>query len=105
MCSHVTISSAPSVSVTQERTMAQPLPHYLVLNRFDDEFGEYHRFIDARQCRLSYLTLQAGVGVLDHDGAVALRVLDDLDFGTVLTEARAVIARHGPITGVVGLSE
>ncbi|WP_051942870.1 ATP-grasp domain-containing protein [Streptacidiphilus rugosus] len=80
-------------------------PLYLVLNRYDDEFGEYHRFVDRGSCRLAYITLAAGLDVLDTAGAVDTVVVESLDLATVLPVARRLVARHGKPAGIVGLSE
>ncbi|WP_051967506.1 ATP-grasp domain-containing protein [Kitasatospora mediocidica] len=81
------------------------IPHYLVINRFDDEFGEYHRFVEPGSCRLSYITLACGLPVLDAEGATALVVVPDLDLGTVLPVARRLAELHGGFDAVVGPSE
>lgn len=80
-------------------------PHYLVLNRFDDEFGEYHRFVEPGSCRMVYLTLAHGLSVLDLTNALETVVVDDLDFDTVLPAAHELVTRHGPFDGIIGLSE
>ncbi|GAA2601656.1 ATP-grasp domain-containing protein [Actinomadura fulvescens] len=81
------------------------MPRYLVINRFDDEFGEYHRFVPAKDHRLAYITLQHGLPILDTDGALDTVVVDDLTFETVLPVARRLTADLGPFDGVVGISE
>lgn len=78
---------------------------YLVLNRFDDDFGEYHRYVHGLDCRLAYVTLPGGLDVLDVDGALATVVVDSLDHDVVLACAQALVAEHGPFHGVVGVSE
>jgi hypothetical protein len=78
---------------------------YLVLNRFDDEFGEYHRFARGLDCELAHLTLPGGLAVLDVDAALDTVVLDTLDLDAVLGAARALADRFGPFAGVVGISE
>lgn len=83
----------------------QPTPRYLVINRYDDEFGEYHRFVDGIRCRLAYLTLPCGLEVLDQESALATVVLDDLGFEAVRDQAELLIREHGPFDGVVALSE
>lgn len=79
--------------------------HYLVLNRFDDDFGRYHDYARGLDCRLAYITTPAGLDVLDVDGALATVVLDSLPYDVVLDRARALAAEHGPFQGVVGISE
>jgi len=80
-------------------------PHYLVLNRFDDEFGEYHRFFEPDSCRMAYLTLADGLPFLDLANALETVVVDNLAFETLLPVAQELAARHGTFDGVVGLSE
>ncbi|MEK2495112.1 hypothetical protein WN990_36780 [Kitasatospora purpeofusca] len=82
-----------------------PGPRYLVLNRFDDEFGEYHRFVDPSTCRLFYVTTPQGLDVLDRATAAETVVVDDLEYGTVLPVVRSLVRRYGAFDGVVGLSE
>jgi ATP-grasp domain len=85
--------------------LSPDLPVYLVLNRYGDEFAEYHRFVDESECKLAYLTLEEGLPALDRNGALATVVLADLDLGTVLPAAMHLAESVGPIAGVVGLSE
>lgn len=80
------------------------MPNYLVLNRFDDEFGEYHRFAPSGS-GLAYITLRHGLPILDTQGALATEVVGDLAYETVLPVVRRLVAEHGPFDGVVGLSE
>ena len=84
---------------------SEPRPLLLVVNRFDDEFGEYHRFVPGGSHRLAYLTTQDGLAPLDQDGAVETVVVPDLDYDTLLPAARRIIERHGPLAGIVGPSE
>ncbi|BCL12758.1 ATP-grasp domain-containing protein [Micromonospora sagamiensis] len=81
------------------------VPRYLVLNRFGNEFGEYHRYLRPHEGRMAYLTLAAGTSVLDTANALDTVVVTDLDFHTVLPVARALTARLGSFSGVVGISE
>jgi len=81
------------------------IPQYLVLNRFDDEFGEYHRFVEPGSCRLAYLTLAEGLGILDVEGSMETVVVPDLDVGTLLPLAKQLSHRWGGFDGVVGISE
>ncbi|MFF9025178.1 ATP-grasp domain-containing protein [Streptomyces eurythermus] len=80
-------------------------PSYLVLNRYDDEFGEYHRFVDPDRCRLFYLTVPDGLGVLDTESAWETVVVDDLEYETVLPVAQRLVRQYGEFDGIVGLSE
>ncbi|HWF82245.1 MAG TPA: ATP-grasp domain-containing protein [Streptosporangiaceae bacterium] len=78
---------------------------YLVINRFDDEFGEYHRFVDQSVCQLAYITVQDGLAVLDQSRACKTVVLPSLDFDAVLPAARRIAQQVGGLGGIVGLSE
>ena len=80
------------------------MPRYLILNRFDDKFGEYHRFAEPGD-DLAYITTPAGLAVLDQPGALDTMVVRDLDIGTVAPVAQTLAARHGPFDEIVGLSE
>ncbi|MCC3771408.1 acetyl-CoA carboxylase biotin carboxylase subunit family protein [Streptomyces sp. UNOC14_S4] len=81
------------------------LPLLLVLNRFDDEFGEYHRFVPPGTHRLAYLATADALAPLDQKGAVATVVVEDMEYETLLPAARRIVAEHGPLAGIIGLSE
>jgi hypothetical protein len=83
----------------------EEIPQYLVINRFDDEFGEYHRFVEPGSCRLAYITLPCGLPILDPDSALEIVVVDNLEIGTLLPVARRLTERHGRFDGLVGPSE
>lgn len=80
-------------------------PLLLVINRFDDEFGEYHRFLPEGGFRLAYLTTADALDPLDREGAVTTVVVPDLRVETLLPKAREIAGLYGPVAGVVGLSE
>ncbi|MFJ8042654.1 acetyl-CoA carboxylase biotin carboxylase subunit family protein [Kitasatospora sp. NPDC096147] len=84
---------------------SRELPRYLVVNRFDDEFGEYHRFVEPGSCELVHITLPAGLPVLDAEGALDLVVTDDLEYDTLLPIARRLAEIHGGFDAIVGPSE
>lgn len=77
----------------------------LIINRWDDEFAGYHRFVDTSQIRLCYITTKAGLPWLDRDNACAISVLDDLNYADVLGAATAMSEQHGQFDRIVGLSE
>ncbi len=85
--------------------MADRLPLYLVINRFDDECGYYQQFAEGVACRLVFVTLPAGLPVIDRDAALETVVVDSLDHVTLRETARELVARHGPFDRVVGISE
>ncbi|MFD8720866.1 acetyl-CoA carboxylase biotin carboxylase subunit family protein [Streptomyces sp. NPDC059629] len=80
-------------------------PLVLVINRFDDEFGEYHRFLPGGTHRLAYLTTEDGLPPLDRATAVETVVVPDLEYATLLPHARRIAETHGPLAGIVGPSE
>ncbi|MGW3661826.1 ATP-grasp domain-containing protein [Streptomyces sp. NPDC005141] len=81
------------------------LPLLLVINRYDDEFGEYHRFVPDGTHRLAYLTTEDGLPPLDRDTAADTVVVPDLEYATLLPHARRIAEEHGPLAGIVGVSE
>ncbi|MFE9423995.1 ATP-grasp domain-containing protein [Kitasatospora sp. NPDC006697] len=80
--------------------------HVLVLNRWNNRFAEYHRYLDHRADRVSYLTTEAGAGPLDAAQAERIVVLPDLaDRAAVHAAAAELAAETGPFTHVLALSE
>ncbi|GAA1943787.1 ATP-grasp domain-containing protein [Kitasatospora viridis] len=80
-------------------------PLYLVINRFEHEFAEYHRYVDPAACRLAYITTPAGLAGLRTDRAVGTEVVDTLDPEPVLAAARRLAAAHGRPAAVAALAE
>lgn len=78
---------------------------YLVINRFDDEFGEYHRFLPPAGGRLVYIARPGATAPLASEHTLAIQVVPDTSIETVLPVARELSSRWGPFAGVVGLSE
>lgn len=85
--------------------MSDPRPAYLILNRWDEEFAEYHRFLDRDSCRLACVTTADGAAVLEREAVHELAVVPDLDLDTILPVATGMAARLGGFAGVVGISE
>lgn len=80
--------------------------HVLVLNRWTNRYAEFHRYLDHREDRVSYLTTVGGAGPLDADLAEEIRVLPDLtDVEPLVAEAEKLESRHGRFTHVIALSE
>ncbi|MGC5052056.1 ATP-grasp domain-containing protein [Micromonospora sp. DT48] len=80
--------------------------HILILNRWSNEFGEYHRYVDHRSNRVAYLTTPAGREPLDEQLAEAIVTLPDLgDTAAVTTHAKELATRYGPFDHVIALSE
>lgn len=80
-------------------------PLYLVVNRFDDECGDYHAFADGLDIDLAFITLPCGLGLIDRARSRAVTVVDDLTLDTVTAAAEAIRREHGPFAGAVGISE
>ncbi|MFC4031958.1 acetyl-CoA carboxylase biotin carboxylase subunit family protein [Streptomyces polygonati] len=99
------MNTRPRTLADEPAATAPAPPLLLVINRFDDEFGEYHRFLRDTDHRLAYLATSDALAPLDRDGAVETVVVPDFDHGTLLAAARDVAGRHGPFAGIVGLSE
>lgn len=85
--------------------MTDTRPAYLVLNRWGEQFAEYHRFLDRDSCRLACVTTADGADVLERERVHDLAVVPDLDFDTVVPVARRMAQRAGGFAGVVGISE
>ncbi|MEU4113043.1 hypothetical protein AB0F71_00890 [Kitasatospora sp. NPDC028055] len=80
-------------------------PHYLVVNRYDDEDAEYRRYCAGHPCDLSVVTTPDGVPALGPIEPGRVVTVPDLEFATVLAAALELRERHGDFDGVVGLSE
>ncbi|MET9361906.1 hypothetical protein ABZX93_13420 [Streptomyces sp. NPDC006632] len=80
--------------------------HVLILNRWNNRFAEYHRYLDHRVDRVSYVTTAAGAGPLDAELAEEITVVADLaDRAAVHAAAAELAAAHGRFTHVLALSE
>jgi len=80
--------------------------HVLILNRWNNRFAEYHRYLDHRVDRVSYLTTASGAGPLSAELAEEITVVADLgDHAAVIAAATELAGRHGPFTHVLALSE
>jgi hypothetical protein len=80
--------------------------HILVINRFANESGRYHRYIDHRADSVSYITTRSGAEAIDDRIAESVVVVPDLsDWAHVRTCAQGIEARHGRVDVVLALSE
>lgn len=80
--------------------------HVLILNRWNNEFGEYHRYVDHRLHRVAYLTTPGGREPLDEELAEAIVTLPDLsDLSALTMSAKELADRHGAFSHVIALSE
>lgn len=83
-----------------------PRRHVLILNRWGNRFGEYHRYLDHSRAHVAYISTPTGAAALDPEMAEEITVLADLgDRDAVVTAAERLAARHGPFTDVLALSE
>jgi hypothetical protein len=99
------MSTESSLSAADESTAASGAPLILVINRFDDEFGEYHRFLPDTDHRLAYMATADALAPLDLDSAADAVVVPDFDYRTLLPVAQRITDAHGPLAAIVGLSE
>ncbi|MEU3730672.1 hypothetical protein AB0E81_14810 [Streptomyces sp. NPDC033538] len=80
--------------------------HVLIINRWTNGFAAYHRYVDHARDRVAYLTTADGRAPLDEELAEEIRVLPDLlDTRAALVQVAELVARHGPFTHVLALSE
>jgi hypothetical protein len=80
--------------------------HILILNRWDNEFGQYHRYIDHAVDRVAYLVTAAGRGPLDGTLAEEIVTVPDLgDVDDLAVRAKELVARHGAFSHILALSE
>jgi hypothetical protein len=80
--------------------------HVLILNRSNNRYAQYHRYVDHHENQVSYLVTEAGARPLVPDLAEEIRVLADLgDREAVIAAAEDLTTRHGPFTDIVALSE
>lgn len=85
--------------------MTDARPVYLVINRWDDEFAEYHRFVDPASSQLCYITTESGLARLDRGSARAITVLDELDYPAVHQAAAELHRQVGNFDRIAGISE
>ncbi|WP_341716773.1 ATP-grasp domain-containing protein [Micromonospora sp. FIMYZ51] len=80
--------------------------HILILNRWSNEFGEYHRYVDHRANRVAYLVTPAGREPLDEQLAEAIVTVPDLgDTAAVAAHAKELANRYGRFDHIIALSE
>jgi biotin carboxylase len=83
-----------------------PARRVLIVNRWDDEFAEYHRYLDHRRHRVGYITTPCGIGRIPEDEAAAVEVVSDLtDAEAVGRAADRVHCQLGGLDAIVALSE
>jgi hypothetical protein len=78
----------------------------LILNRWDDDFAEYNRYIDHGEHQVGYLTCSGGLYRLPCDHAVAVKVVENFEDPVALqTAALEVEGMLGGIDRLFALSE
>ncbi len=78
----------------------------LILNRWNDEFGAYHQYIDHGFHQVAYIATPAGVAPLRADLAVQIEVVTDLThIPSVLKAARRCAETLGGVDRIIALSE
>jgi ATP-grasp domain len=79
---------------------------FLILNRWDDEFAEYHKYVDHSVNSVAYITTQAGLSRIERKNSVAIEVLEAIEPSLALFEAAQHIANQlGGLDSIVCLSE
>ncbi|MDH2425009.1 ATP-grasp domain-containing protein [Sphaerisporangium sp. TRM90804] len=84
---------------------SRALPHYLVVNRYDDEDAEYFRYCAGHDCALSFLTPPGCVKALGPVEPGRVATVADLRPATLVAPARELAERYGPFDGIAALSE
>jgi len=80
--------------------------HVLILNRWNNRFAEYHRYIDHTADRVAVITTPKNQDRLDARLTEEIALVADLtDHEAVLDAARDLTRRHGAFTHVLALSE
>lgn len=78
----------------------------LIINRWDDEFSRYDRYVDHHEHQVAYIASPAGSRSLRRDLARAIEVVEDLtDREAVVSAARRIARQLGPVARVLALSE
>jgi biotin carboxylase len=84
------------------------MKHVLIVNRWDDAFGDYRTSVDHATFAVSYVTNRAGAALPRSYVADADRIVEVADLGdraTVIAAARGLADRFGPVDAVLALSE
>ena len=78
----------------------------LVLNRWDDEFAEYHRYINHDEHQVAYLSCPTGLSRLPCSRAAAVEVVKNIhDFAAIEASALALSAKLPRFDRLFALSE
>lgn len=79
--------------------------HIIVLNRWQERYAEYERYIDHTRNRVSYISTEIGLASVPPGAADTVVVAATDDLAPVRDAARRLAARHGAPDGVVALKE
>lgn len=77
----------------------------LVINRWDDDFADYSKYVDESEHLVSYVTVPTHAAGLSDRVAHVERVDDLTDVDRVLAAVDRCVAAAGPFDKVLGLSE
>jgi biotin carboxylase len=83
-------------------------PHFLVINRYDDEDAGYPSYCADDPPRLSYVTRTDCLDALTRYARATpndIEIVEQLEISRVIAAAKVLAARNGAFDGVVGLSE
>jgi len=78
--------------------------HILIINRYDDEFSDYRKYIDHTQVNVSYITMEDRSSLIDPEVSSFVVKISILDTDIVMHEARK-IHQQNPIDSVIAFSE
>lgn len=79
---------------------------FLILNRWDDEFAAYHKYIDHCENSVAYITTPNGIQRIDTNNAAVVKVLDTIEPSLTLFETAKLMANQlGGFDGIIALSE
>ncbi|MGX9788226.1 ATP-grasp domain-containing protein [Mycobacterium sp. MMS18-G62] len=80
-------------------------PHIVVINRWQERYAEYGRYLDHEQYQVSYISTAVGLASVPP-GAAATVVVDATDdLAAVRAAVRDLAVRHGAPAAVVALKE
>jgi hypothetical protein len=82
-----------------------PRPHIVIINRWREHYADYARYLDHSRNRVTYITTEVGLDSVPDTAVEAAVVPATDDLPIVRSEMSALVARHGPPAGIVGLKE
>ncbi|MFI8828463.1 acetyl-CoA carboxylase biotin carboxylase subunit family protein [Streptomyces sp. NPDC053431] len=84
---------------------ADERPHVVVVNRWQESYADYARYVDHAAHRVSYVTTHVGCGSVPPTAADVVIVTATDDLAEVSAAVAVLARRHGRPDGVVALKE